>query len=147
MEVRAFRALMLVALVLTVAHELITAVGDPSWSLLGAANVRQGALFATGIVVTLCIVALIGFVGMYTLKSWGRTVALVATLAGLVLWAVGLSLAAQAGAMPQANPSSVLDHIAALCWGGALSLAYFSPLRARFGANNSFKPKPLRGSA
>ena len=146
MEVRAFRGLMIAALAVTVVQEVIAAAADP-WTLSIDPKLRDMYLFANGFVVLMVAVALTGFLGMFTLKAWGRTLSLVATLLGLVLWAGGLYFAQRAGTTIPANPFTVLDQIAALCWGGALSLAYFSPLKARFGANNSFKPTPLRGAA
>ena len=82
-------------------------------------------------------------VGMLIFKSWGRSLAAATTIASLPFWPL-------LGVTVQSGWASALLEVSAMSWGAALACAYWSPLATQFrkqGANDSFKPKPLRGSA
>lgn len=79
------------------------------------------------VVVPLFIGVLAGYIGMFFFKAWARTLSLITTAAGtaLILFlGPALSTAAE----------GVFFEASSLLWGGALALAYFSPVSARFGA-------------
>jgi len=92
--------------------------------------------------VTLPLLAAIvtGLVGLFLFKRWGRAVSLYSTLAGLGLYLF-------TGPAVYSAAEGVLFEVSSLLWGAILALSYYSPIASRLGANNSFKPKPLRGSA
>ena len=151
MEVRAFRAVMVLAMILFIA---LLAAGEPFQSLLTLAGDprHQTMLLVTGgIVAGFWALCLVGFVGMYRFKTWGRSISLFTTIATYVLWGALLAFLPSAAGDSTSSPAvpleSLLESLSALFWGGALALAYLSPLATRFGANNSFKPTPLRGAA
>jgi len=103
-------------------------------------KLSQNTWLLVGIVVPMLAAVLAGYIGMFFFKRWARSLSLLTTLAGIVLILfVGPTLSSAV--------EDTLFEASSLLWGGALALAYFSPVSVRFGANNSFKPKPLRGSA
>ena len=98
--------------------------------------------FAWSWVIVLPILAVVvaGYVGLYQLRRWGRTLALVTTLVGFLVYPL-------AGPSVAAWLESALLDVSNITWGALLALAYFGPLASQFSANNSSKPTPLRGAA
>jgi len=74
----------------------------------------------------LMLACLVGLVGLFRFKAWGRTVSLYATPAALVVEAC-------AGATLSSGVENALLGAASMLWGAVLALAYFSPVRSRFG--------------
>ena len=97
------------------------------WLLLGLLIPLLGAIVA-------------GLVGLFRFKPWGRSISLYATLAGFALVPLG-------GPTLSSPLEDALWGVSEILWGAILASAYFSAVAGRFGANNSFKPNPLRGSA
>ena len=95
-------------------------------------------LLALGI--PLVLAAVVGIIGLFMFKRWGRTIALYSTVAGLGFYLL---------AVPELYSAleSVLFEASLLLWGAILALAYYSPIADRLGANNSFKPNPHQGGA
>ncbi len=81
-------------------------------------------------------------------RTWGRSLSLVAALLIPLAVAVqALTLGIDPATSSEPAIASTLESLSTFTWGGVLAIAYFSEIRHQFGANNSFKPKPLRGSA
>ena len=145
-----FRLLMLVSLgllVLGAAADLnvlyggkVAIPGGPAWSTAASVGAAFSFLYL--------LLFGAGFVGMYLFKPWARSLSLLVAIAFPL---VGTASSFAFGNTVDLLPSSVLSGAAAslsqLTWGAVLALSYYSPLSLRFSANNSFKPKPLRGSA
>ena len=69
--------------------------------------------------------ALVGLFGLFRFRSWGRTLSLVVTLAGLLLSAfMGVFLAS--------GIESALFDGTNMVWGAILALSYFSAVSTRF---------------
>ena len=99
-------------------------------------NVWLGLAFALPLLAA--IVA--GLVGLFFFRRWGRTVSFYSTIVSLCLYSLS-------GPEIYSPLENVLFEVSSLLWGAILALAYYSPIADRLGANNSFKPNPLRGSA
>ena len=150
MEARACRVLMVLALILIIATELVGQTPQQWLSLFNNPGTQRMALGSGALTAVFLAICLAGFYGMYTFKAWGRSISLFTTVAIYGIW-VGLMAFWPQGTEGSAlTPSiaiqSFLNQLSALAWGGALALAYFSPLSTRYGANNSFNPMPLRGT-
>lgn len=85
-----------------------------------------GSWAANGVMGALMLACLVGLVGLFRFKAWGRTVSLYATPAALVVEAC-------AGATLSSGVENALLGAASMLWGAVLALAYFSPVRSRFG--------------
>ena len=99
------------------------------------------ASVVAGVIILVLLVAAIA--GLLMFRRWGRSLAAWTTVLSLGFWPI-------LGVTVQSGWASALMQLSATTWGVALAIAYFSPLAAEFSgqaANNSFKPKPLRGSA
>ena len=83
---------------------------------------------------------LVGLAGLFFFKGWARTLSLYSTLIGFAVYPFS------GPQLYSALETSLYDASTTL-WGAILALSYFSAVSDRFGANSSFKPKPLRGSA
>lgn len=68
--------------------------------------------------------------GLLVFKRWGRSLAVLVTLAGLAFHFPG-ELSLSAGGLV-----GVIDEIGNLLWGAALACAYFSSVRVRFDSGN-----------
>jgi hypothetical protein len=100
----------------------------------------ERAVWPWAVVLPVLGAAIAGYVGLFLWRPWGRTLSLATTVLGFVMYPlVGPTVASWL-------ESSLLD-ISNIAWGALLALAYFSPVSARFAANNSSKPTPLRGAA
>ncbi|HET9664972.1 MAG TPA: hypothetical protein VFP00_12165 [Burkholderiales bacterium] len=146
-----FRLLMLASLgllILGVAAELGVLYGGqvpvptdgPAWST--AASVGAALSFLR------LLLFGAGFVGLYFFKPWGRTLSLLVAMAFPLLGtASSFAFGNTIDLLPSAVVAGAAASLSELAWGAVLALAYYSPLNLRFSADNSFKPKPLRGSA
>jgi len=126
-----YRKLLLIYLVVTTAA--IAASAFPAYSeALETALEKEPVTWlwrntwaAVGLYSSLVIAWLIGLVGLFRFRRWGRSLSLYSTVAGLI-------------AAPLAGPSlssgleSGLYEASAYAWGGILALSYFSPVSARF---------------
>ena len=95
---------------------------------------------ALAVALPLLAAIIAGVAGLFFFKRWGRTVSLYATILSLVLYVFS-------GPEIYSAWESALFEVSSLLWGAILALAYYSPIASRLGVSNSFKPKPLRGSA
>ena len=150
MEARAYRALMVLALILFIAAEFVGQSPQQWLSHSDNPALKNMFLVAGGITAAFFALCLVGFLGMYTFKAWSRSISLFTTIAIYAIWASLMAFWSQgtggSALTPDLAAQSLLGQLSALCWGGALALAYLSPLSARYGANNSFNPMPLRGT-
>jgi MFS family permease len=80
---------------------------------------NEGLAIAVLLVVLAATVA--GFIGLFLLKRWGRTLSLVLTLFGLPLYLL-------LGPTLQSPVETMLADASSLLWGACLALAYFSPV-------------------
>ena len=81
-----------------------------------------------------------GLVGLFLLRSWGRSVSLYSTGAGLLLYLFS-------GPELLSPLESVLFEVSTLLWGAVLALSYYSPIAVRLDANQSSEPDSPGGSA
>lgn len=90
--------------------------------------------------ISLLLATIVGLVGLFLLRRWGRAVSLYSTIAGLLLYLFS-------GPEVTSALERTLFEASALLWGAILALAYHSPVADRFGAKNASRPEPLRDSA
>ncbi|QSX79373.1 hypothetical protein [Agrilutibacter solisilvae] len=142
-----FRWLLILYVIVTFAAAwAATAPSDYSQSLADAYAseptpfLYRHAGLASGIGITLMLAAVASVIGLFFFKRWGRTVLLWAVVAELVVYLFS-------GPTLHSALEDRLVEIAILMRGAILALVYYSPIAGRLSANNSFKPKPLRGSA
>jgi len=89
----------------------------------------QNLWFLLGIIMPLGITGIVGLIGLYKFKSWGRTLSLYSTIIGLVIYPFcGPTLSSGLG--------SAFLEMSNLLWGAVLTLSYFSSINDRFSANN-----------
>jgi magnesium-transporting ATPase (P-type) len=99
--------------------EPITPLLDSSW-------------FVFVVMLPLVLSFVAGLFGLYMFKSWGRSLSLYSTLAGIVLFPfLGPSL--------YGGLESAIDELASMILGAILALSYYSNISAKFSANNSLK--------
>ena len=79
-----------------------------------------------GLFSVLALAWLVGLVGLFRFKSWGRSISLYATVAGLLATVL-------AGSSLYWGLESGLYEATAILWGAILALSYFSSVSARFG--------------
>ena len=79
-----------------------------------------------GLFAALAIAWVVGLIGLFRFKGWGRSVSLYSTLAALLA-------APLAGSSLYWGLESGLYEASGMLWGAILALAYFSPVSARFG--------------
>ena len=72
-------------------------------------------------------VTIVGFVGLFLLKRWGRALSLYMTV-------LGLSLYLLSGPTLLSPIEAILSDASMLVWGACLAVAYFSPIGARIEA-------------
>jgi hypothetical protein len=82
----------------------------------------------------LVLLHIVGVVGMFLFRPWGRTLSFFLTAAALVLLPFVPPSAASQATIP-------IDLLSEYLWGAILALAYFSPVSNLFSANNSLKPE------
>lgn len=98
---------------LTAAYEAETAAWSASWQVI--------SMF-----IAFIVAAIVGLVGLFRYRAWGRSLSLYTTLAGLA-------------ASPFLGPSlssgleASLSEAATMLLGAILALSYFSPVSKRFG--------------
>src|SRR5688572_18988438 len=95
---------------------------------------------ALAVTLPLLAAIVVGLVGLFLFKRWGRAVSLYSTLAAFCMYLL-------TGPAVYSALEGALFELSNLLWGAILALSYYSPIASRLSANNSFKPKPLRGSA
>lgn len=100
----------------------------------------RNAVLASGIGIVLTLATIAGVIGLFYFKRWSRTTLFLATVAGLIVYLFS-------GPTLHSALEDRLAEIAILMRGAILALAYYSPVASGLGANNSFKPKSLRGAA
>lgn len=138
-----FRQFLIVSAVLVVASVVIGLLpGGYSPALADAyANEPVPRLLqyeAMAIVALLAVLAatVAGFIGLFLLKRWGRTLSLALTLIGLPLYLL-------LGPVVQSPLEAMLADASSLAWGACLALAYFSPVSGRIetaAANGALRP-------
>jgi hypothetical protein len=69
---------------------------------------------------------LVGLVGLFRFKTWGRSIALYTTLASLLVSPL-------VGSTLYWGLESGLYEACSIAWGAILALSYFSPVSSRFG--------------
>ena len=160
METKTFRGLMILSMALYI---VATVIAWPTYQAEAAslpasqAEVASGlsglqfsnqAIFGVVYSFSWIITFVIGFTGLFMFRSWGRSLSLLAALLTPLAAVVHLlAFGDQPATSREPAFALTVQYLATLTWGGVLALAYFSEIKHQFGANNSFKPKPLRGSA
>ena len=150
MTVNRFRLLMLLSVGLLIWASVATMIAQfqavlvlpasdhPQWS--GAATF--GAVFSFAYL----ILGGAGFVGMYLLRPWGRSLSLIVTVLMSVI-GVGFAIATDPAPPPPvpitAAISVPLGQLSTLTWGAVLALAYHSPVGMKFIARSSSEPEAL----
>lgn len=83
--------------------------------------------FVSAVVISvwLLILTLVSFVGLLKFKRWGRNLAIITTLAGLIF-------AALAGPSEFEGWEWALLSLDGMIWGAVLALAYWSPIHEEF---------------
>lgn len=74
----------------------------------------------------LVVAWLVGLVGLLLFKAWGRALSLYSTAASLLVYPL-------MGSSLSWGVESSLYEFSTMLWGAILALAYFSPVRVRFG--------------
>ena len=159
METKTFRGLMILSMALFI---VASAIAWPTYQAEAALRASQAEVASSGISTlqfsnqaifgvvysfTLIITFLIGFIGLFMFRPWGRSVSLVAALLIPVAAVVHtLAFGNQPAISNEPAFALTLEYLATLTWGGVLALTYFSEIKHQFGANNSFNPMPLRGT-
>ncbi|MFT3670424.1 MAG: hypothetical protein QM795_18050 [Pseudoxanthomonas sp.] len=93
------------------------------------ANEPLPALFeneglAIGLGITALAIMIVGWVGLFMLKRWGRALSLGITVLGFPLYLL-------AGPTLLSPLEAMLTDASTLVWGACLALAYYSPVAAR----------------
>jgi uncharacterized membrane protein len=127
-----YRKLLLIYLVVTAAaiaasafptysEALETALGEEPETWLW-----RNTWASVGLYSALVMAWVIGLVGLFRFRRWGRSLSLYTTAAGIII-------APLAGASLSSGLESGLYEASAIIWGGILALSYFSPVSDRFG--------------
>jgi hypothetical protein len=142
-----FRRLLILYVAVTIAAAGAAFIpGGDSQQLADALTQEPGSLLlrnvwlalAIGIPLLLAIIA--GLVGLFLLRSWGRSVSLYSTDAGLLLYLFS-------GPELLSPLESVLFEVSTLLWGAVLALSYYSPIAVRLDANQPSEPDSPGGPA
>jgi hypothetical protein len=126
-----FRRLLLIYLVVTAAAIAASAFPTHSEALDGALDreprtwLWRNIWVAVGLYSSLVITWMIGLVGLFRFRRWGRSLSLYSTVAGLIA-------APFAGTSISSGLESGLYEASAIAWGGILALSYSSPVSTRF---------------
>lgn len=101
--------------------QLQAAVHRESNSWLWHNDWAAGAVFGA-----FAVAWVVGLVGLFRFRPWGRSISLYSTLAGLAVYPfLGNSLSSAW--------EDVFYESSMMLWGAILALAYYSPVSARFG--------------
>ena len=127
-----FRKLLWLYLALTVAGILATAFPTYSDELQSAVDHESNSWLWHNVWVSAAVFGLlaltwvVGIVGLFRLRAWGRSISLYSTLTALAIYPfLGNSLS---------SPwEDIFYELSGMLWGAILALAYFSPVCARFG--------------
>ncbi len=84
----------------------------------------QNEFVAIGIGAAALAITIAGYVGLFLLKRWGRTLSLGITLLGLPLYLLS-------GPTLMSPFEAMLSDTSWMVWGACLALAYYSPVAAR----------------
>lgn len=84
----------------------------------------QNESAAIGIGAAALAITIAGYVGLFLLKRWGRTLSLGITLLGLPLYLLS-------GPTLMSPFEAMLSDTSWMVWGACLALAYYSPVAAR----------------
>ena len=91
----------------------------------------QNEYAAIGVGVVALAITIVGYVGLFLLKRWGRGLSLGITVLGLPLYLLtGPTLLSPLEAM--------LSDTSLMVWGACLALAYYSPVAARIEGGSRF---------
>jgi hypothetical protein len=134
MTITRFRVYLIASALLAIAAVATVFLPDGYSSVLADAyaNEPPSWLFeneavAIGVGITTLVIAIVGFVGLFLLKRWGRAVSLGITVLSFPVYLLtGPTLSSPLEAM--------LTDASTLVWGACLALAYYSPVAARFDA-------------
>lgn len=78
-----------------------------------------------GVAVPLVVAAIVGFVGLFLLRSWGRWISACTTIVGFAIYPLF-------GPTVSSGIGSTLLEVSTTLWGAILACAYVSPVSARF---------------
>lgn len=133
----AFRLLVILSIVLGFASmgvDLLTDLVSPELtntiekeSMLGVMETHPFILLA--ILLPWIIAALVGVIGIFLFKRWGRTLSLYST-------AIGFLIVPFLGSVASSGLSYALDQASFTLWGAVLAVAYFSPISELFKVEN-----------
>jgi len=84
----------------------------------------QNEYAAIGVGVVALAITIVGYVGLFLLKRWGRGLSLGITVLGLPLYLL-------TGPMLLSPLEAMLSDASLMVWGACLALAYYSPVAAR----------------
>ena len=144
MTITQFRYLIALYVILLIAGGTASAFGLEDVSReLTAAYAKEPSIwtgehfwFSAAVLTLLSVVSIASLVGFFLFKRWGRTLSLYLTIASpLICLFSGTTLSS-----PLEN---MFFEAATLLWTALLTLAYCSPLNARFAASSS----PMRGAS
>lgn len=127
-----FRTLLWIYITLIVATIAATALSPHSEALQAAVDRESNSWLwdhtsaSITVYAALVVAWLVGLVGLFRFKSWGRSLSLYSTVAGLLAYPL-------MGSSLSWGVESSLYESSTLLWGAILALAYFSPVSARFG--------------
>lgn len=132
MSQKRFRRLILFYVALVVASTLAAFLPDgysqtlsDAWDNEPMPLILQNLWLAFGLVAPFALAAIVGMVGLFMFKRWGRSLSLYSTLAGLVLFPLfGPSLSS--------GFESALFEASTMLWGAILALSYHSAISASF---------------
>lgn len=127
-----FRTFLWIYVALTVAAIAATVFSPHSEALQIAADrestpwLSAHASASIAVYAVLVVAWLVGLVGLFRFKSWGRSLSLYSTVASLLAYPL-------MGSSVSWGAESSFYESSTLLWGAILAIAYFSPVSARFG--------------
>ena len=131
MTIARFRVFLIVSTLLAIAAVATVFLPDGYSPALAEAYANEPlpALFenewlAISVGITALAIMIVGWVGLFMLKRWGRTVSLGITVLGFPLYLL-------AGPTLLSPLEAMLTDASTLVWGACLALAYYSPVATR----------------
>lgn len=134
MSQKYFRALILLYVALLVAGAIAAFIPGYSQELSEALDnepaspILDNLWLMFGLLVPFALAAFAGTFGLYMFKSWGRSLSLYSTLAGLILFPFF-------GPTLYSGLESSLFEASTLVWGAILALSYYSAVSGSFDPN------------
>jgi hypothetical protein len=136
-----FRALVLLHIAFLLASacaglyfpELLPADLQAAYAEAAAASPLETQTWSWLILVPLFAAMIAGYIGLFLFRRWGRSICLITTIIGMGLYPLF-------GPAVLSWLESALADVSNLLWGALLALAYFGPIRARFGDREPHAP-------